>query len=97
MLLLRASDRYVEEMPGEQRDCVAAARAEIDRVVQHGFSDDDLAIVRAAPPHDPSLPRPPGTVLIEDPEGILRAVPVPHAFQAALPDMFPDPADPEHP
>ena len=80
-------------MPAEQPESLSAARAEIDRVVQHGFSEDDLALIRAAPPHDASAPRPPGTVLIEDPEGILRAVPVPQAFQAALPSMFPEHAD----
>ncbi len=59
-------------------------------MVEHGFSDEDRAKIRAAPAHDPEQPCPPGSVLMEDSEGILRAVPVPAAIQAALPRMFPD-------
>jgi hypothetical protein len=70
-------------------DDTNSARAEIDRVLERGLSDDDLAEIRAAPEHDPEEPCPTGTVLIEDPEGTLRAVPVPNAIQAALPRMFP--------
>ena len=66
------------------------ARAEVDRVVEHGFSETDLTVIRAAPLHDGSSPCPPGTVLVEDPEGVLHAVPVPPEIQAALPQMFPE-------
>jgi hypothetical protein len=76
-------------VPPPDPDDTSSARAEIDRVVAHGFSEDDLATIRAAPEHDPEVPCPEGSVLIEDPEGILRAVPAPNAIQAALPRMFP--------
>jgi hypothetical protein len=62
-------------------------------VIQHGFSEDDLAKIRAAPRHYPELPCPVGSVLIEDPEGIVRAVPVPAEIQAGLPRMFPNARD----
>jgi hypothetical protein len=75
-------------VPSDPYD-LSSARVEIDRVVERGFSDDDLAKIRAAPEHDPEMPCPAGSVLIEDPEGILRAVSVPNAIQAALPRMFP--------
>ena len=62
-------------VPAPHPDHTNPARAEVDRVIEHGFSDDDLVMIRAAPEHDPEVPCPAGSVLIEDPEGTLRGYP----------------------